>query len=119
MARGVWGGGGSAECESIDAGESYDAFVISALAAEQAKSTAGVDIAANINAVTEGGTKCTTFAQCRDLVRAGTDIDYDGVTGELAFAPAGEPSVGSYGSLEFGPDNKLVSPPADFIVVKS
>ena len=101
------------------AGESYDAFVISALAAEQAKSTAGVDIAANINAVTEGGTKCTTFAQCRDLVRAGTDIDYDGVTGELAFAPAGEPSVGSYGSLEFGPDNKLVSPPADFIVVKS
>ena len=35
------------------AGESYDAVVISALAAEQAESTAGVDIAANINAVTQ------------------------------------------------------------------
>lgn len=101
------------------AGESYDAVVISSLAAEQAKSTAGVDIAANINSVTEGGEKCTSFAQCRDLIRAGTDIDYDGVTGELAFAAAGEPSVGSYGSLEFGPDNKLINPPADFIVVKA
>ena len=98
------------------AGESYDAVVISALAAEQAKSTAGVDIASNINAVTRDGTKCTTFKQCSDLVKAGTDIDYDGVTGELTFAPAGEPSVGSYGSLEFGPDNKLQT--KDYIVVK-
>ena len=100
------------------AGESYDAVVISALAAEQAGSTAGVDIAANINAVTAGGTKCTTFVECRDLIRAKTDIDFDGITGELSFAPAGEPSIGSYGSLEFGADNKLISPPADYIVVK-
>jgi neutral amino acid transport system substrate-binding protein len=99
------------------AGESYDAVVISSLAAEQAKSTAGVDIAANINAVTRDGEKCTTFAQCRDLIRAGTDIDYDGVTGQLQFALAGEPSVGSYGSLEFGPDNKMAT--KDYIVVES
>ncbi|CAJ1502351.1 ABC transporter substrate-binding protein [[Mycobacterium] burgundiense] len=97
-------------------GEAFDAVVISALAAEQAKSTAGVDIAANINAVTRDGTKCTSFVQCRDLIRAGEDIDYDGVTGELAFGPAGEPSVGSYGRLEFGPDNKLTT--TDFIVVQ-
>ncbi|MGB3233610.1 MAG: amino acid ABC transporter substrate-binding protein, partial [Mycobacterium sp.] len=43
------------------------------------------------------------------------DIDYDGVTGELAFGPAGEPSVGSYGSLEFGPDNTLQT--KDYIIV--
>lgn len=98
------------------AGESYDAVMIAALAAEQAKSTAGVDIASNINAVTADGEKCTTFVQCRDLIRAGTDIDYDGVTGQLAFGPAGEPSVGSYGSLLFGPDNKLTT--EDFIVVE-
>ncbi|MFA5710168.1 ABC transporter substrate-binding protein [Mycolicibacterium sp.] len=97
-------------------GEAYDAVVVSALAAEQAKSTAGVDIAANINSVTRDGTKCTTFAECRDLIRAGEDIDYDGVTGELAFGPAGEPSVGSYGRLEFGPDNTLTT--TDFIVVQ-
>ncbi|MCH9666564.1 MAG: ABC transporter substrate-binding protein [Actinomycetia bacterium] len=99
------------------AGESYDAVVITALAAEQAQSTAGVDIAANINGVTRDGVKCTTYADCRDRIRAGEDIDYDGITGELAFGPAGEPSVGSYGSLEFGPDNTLQT--NDFIIVNS
>ncbi|MGE2726961.1 ABC transporter substrate-binding protein [Mycolicibacterium pulveris] len=99
------------------AGEAYDAVVISSLAAEQAGSTAGVDIAANINSVTRDGVKCTTFAQCRDLIAAGEDIDYDGVTGELAFGPAGEPSIGSYGSLEFDADNKMQT--TDYIVVEN
>ncbi|MGG7103993.1 ABC transporter substrate-binding protein [Rhodococcus sp. 24CO] len=97
------------------AGESYDAVVISALAAEQAKSTAGVDIAANINSVTEGGTKCTSYAECLPLVKAGTDIDYDGITGELDFNDSGEPSIGSYGKLVFGPTNTLTT--EGFVVV--
>lgn len=99
------------------AGESYDAVVISALAAEQAKSTAGTDIAANINSVTKDGEKCTTYAQCLPLVQAGTDIDYDGITGALNFSDAGEPATGSYGNLLFGPDNKLVEPTPSYIVV--
>ncbi|MGA9870168.1 MAG: ABC transporter substrate-binding protein [Rhodococcus sp. (in: high G+C Gram-positive bacteria)] len=99
------------------AGETYDAVIISALAAEQAKSTAGTDIAANINSVTKEGEKCTTFAQCLPLLQAGTDVDYDGVTGELNFTDGGEPATGSYGSLLFGPDNKLVEPTPDYIVV--
>ncbi|MEZ5154322.1 ABC transporter substrate-binding protein [Rhodococcus zopfii] len=97
------------------AGESYDAVVISALSAEQAGSTAGVDIAANINDVTKDGTKCTSYQQCLDLLRAGENIDYDGITGELSFADAGEPSIGSYGDLLFGPDNTLST--EGFIVV--
>ncbi|MBC2638453.1 MULTISPECIES: ABC transporter substrate-binding protein [unclassified Rhodococcus (in: high G+C Gram-positive bacteria)] len=91
------------------AGESYDAVVISALAAEAGKSTAGRDIAANINAVTEGGTPCTSYQECLPLVQAGTDIDYNGITGKLDFAAAGEPSIGSYGKLKFGADNKLTT----------
>ncbi len=101
------------------AGESYDAVVISALAAEKAGSTAGVDIAANINDVTQIGDKCTAFAQCIALIKEGKDIDYDGVTGELSFGPAGEPSIASYGSLEFDENNKLIDPPANYIIVKS
>ena len=97
------------------AGESYDAVVISALAAEQAKSTAGTDIAANINSVTEGGTKCTSYVECLPLVKAGTDIDYDGITGELDFNDSGEPSIGSYGKLKFGPENTLTT--VGFVVV--
>jgi neutral amino acid transport system substrate-binding protein len=101
------------------AAESYDAIITSALAAEQAGSTAGVDIAANISALTQGGDKCTQFAQCVALIKEGKDIDYDGVTGELAFGPAGEPSIGSYGSLEFDANNKLIDPPADYIIVNA
>ncbi|MFI8564977.1 ABC transporter substrate-binding protein [Rhodococcus sp. NPDC078407] len=91
------------------AGESYDAVVIPALAAVQAGSTAGVDIAANINSVTKDGEKCTTFEECLPLLQAGTDIDYDGVTGALNFSDAGEPATGSYGNLVFGPDNTLTT----------
>nr|WP_314141323.1 ABC transporter substrate-binding protein [uncultured Rhodococcus sp.] len=91
------------------AGESYDAVVIPALAAVQAGSTAGVDIAANINSVTKDGEKCTTFQECLPLLQAGTDIDYDGVTGALNFSDAGEPATGSYGNLVFGPDNTLTT----------
>ncbi|MFZ2175207.1 MAG: ABC transporter substrate-binding protein [Rhodococcus sp. (in: high G+C Gram-positive bacteria)] len=97
------------------AGESYDAVIIAALAAEQAKSTAGRDIAANINSVTEGGTACTSYQECLPLAKAGEDIDYNGVTGALDFSAAGEPSIGSYGKLKFGTDNKLTT--EDYIVV--
>ena len=99
------------------AGEAYDAVIISALAAEQGGSTAGVDIAANINAVTQGGDMCTSFAQCAALIREGKDIDYDGATGKLAFGPAGEPSVASYGSLEFDENNKLNT--KDYLIVEA
>ncbi|WP_028463392.1 ABC transporter substrate-binding protein [Nocardia sp. 348MFTsu5.1] len=99
------------------AGESYDAVVISALAAEVVKSTNGKSIASAINEVTKDGTKCTTYEECLALVKAGTDIDYDGVTGELNFVAAGEPSIGSYGVLEFDADNKLITPTADYKVV--
>ncbi|GAB2921299.1 hypothetical protein GCM10027047_18320 [Rhodococcus aerolatus] len=91
-------------------GESYDAVVISALAAVQAKSTAGTAIAANINSVTEGGQKCTSFQECLPLAKAGTDLDYDGVTGQLAFNAAGEPTVGSYGVLKFNDQNQTEDP---------
>lgn len=97
--------------------ESYDATVISALAAEIAKSTNGQAIASEINGVTKDGTKCTSYEQCLALVNAGTDIDYDGVTGELTFVAAGEPSVGSYGVLEFDGSNKTITPVADYKLV--
>lgn len=97
------------------AGESYDAVVVTALAAEQAKSTAGRDIAANINSVTKDGTVCTTYVDCLALVQAGEDIDYDGITGKLDFTDAGEPSIGSYGKLVFDDQNTLST--EDFIVV--
>ncbi|MDQ4020480.1 MAG: ABC transporter substrate-binding protein [Actinomycetota bacterium] len=89
------------------AGESYDAVMLIALAAEQAKSTKGVDIASEINGITKDGEKCTTFRQCRDIIDSGGNPDYDGVTGTLDFTAAGERAVGSYGILEFNAQNKI------------
>jgi ABC-type branched-subunit amino acid transport system substrate-binding protein len=89
------------------AGESYDAVVVIALAAEAAKTDAGVDFAKEIIKVTKGGTKCKAVKECMDLVRKGTDVDYDGVTGPIEFDDVGDPGQASYGILEFQADNKL------------
>jgi branched-chain amino acid transport system substrate-binding protein len=82
--------------------ETYDAVTIVALAAEIAGSLDPIAIAAEINDVTRGGEKCTSFAECVELVRAGTDIDYDGVGGPYEFVEAGEPAAASYQILTIG-----------------
>jgi ABC-type branched-subunit amino acid transport system substrate-binding protein len=92
------------------AAESYDAVVTITLAAQIAGSD-GVELAREINGVTAGGQKCTTYKDCLDLVKAGTDIDYDGVSGPMEFAGNGEPTLGNYGLLEFGKDNRLLEDP--------
>ncbi|GAA1396544.1 ABC transporter substrate-binding protein [Pseudonocardia kongjuensis] len=93
------------------AGESYDAVIISALAAEAAQSTNGADIASEINGITKDGEKCTTFADCKAILDQGGDVDYDGVTGTLDFTDAGEPGSGSYGVLTFTGENTLADDP--------
>lgn len=80
----------------IFAGSSYDAVVVLALAALQAGSTDTADFAPRINDITRGGTKCTLFVECANLIKAGTDIDYDGAAGILEFSDVGEPSAGAY-----------------------
>jgi ABC-type branched-subunit amino acid transport system substrate-binding protein len=99
--------------------ETYDAIVIMALAVEAAKSD-GIEYASLINGITRGGTKCTSYKQCDDLIKAGTlDIDYDGVSGPGEFSGNGEPTAASYGVLEFGPDNKLIDPVVNYKSAKA
>jgi ABC-type branched-subunit amino acid transport system substrate-binding protein len=81
--------------------ESYDAVVVIALATEAAKSD-GIDMAKQINGITRGGTKCTDYAACDALLKAGTkDIDYDGLSGPLEFSGNGEPTIASYGVEQY------------------
>jgi ABC-type branched-subunit amino acid transport system substrate-binding protein len=89
------------------AGESYDAVVVVALAAEVAKSDAGTDIGKEIIGVTKDGEKCKSFADCVKLIKDGKDIDYDGVSGPIEFDDVGDPGQASYGILEFQADNTL------------
>jgi branched-chain amino acid transport system substrate-binding protein len=88
--------------------ESYDAVVVIALAAIAAGSDDGTAAGAQINDITRGGEKCTTFADCKTLLEGGADIDYDGVSGPLEFIDAGEPSVASILILEFDETGTIV-----------
>jgi branched-chain amino acid transport system substrate-binding protein len=85
--------------------ESYDAAILTALAALEAKSDAGTDIAKHLATVSAGGTKCKAFKECADLIAAGTDVDFDGVSGPIEFNAAGDPSEATIGVYEYGADN--------------
>jgi len=99
------------------AGESYDAVVITALASAMAQSNQATVFAPYVNGVTFGGDKCEDFASCLEIISSGGNPDYDGVPGPLAFADPGEPAVASFGTLQFGPDNKLDPELTEYLVV--
>src|SRR5215218_4676414 len=99
------------------AGESYDAVVITTLAAAMAQSTDATKFGPYVNGVTFGGDKCEDFASCLEIVKGGGNPDYDGVTGPLAFADPGEPAVASFGTLQFGPDNTIDPEQTEYLVV--
>lgn len=86
--------------------ESYDSAIIIALAAQVAGDD-GAAHAAEIVNVTKDGEACSTFADCLALIEAGTDIDYEGVSGATDMSGNGEPIVGSYAVQVYGDDNRL------------
>jgi ABC-type branched-subunit amino acid transport system substrate-binding protein len=86
--------------------ESYDAAILTALAAEAAGDDSGTAIAGKLVEVSKGGEKCTDFKGCLDLLKAGKDIDYDGVSGPVEFSDQGDPSEATIGIYQYGKDNK-------------
>lgn len=82
-------------------GQSYDCVVVLALAALAAGSTAGPAIIDQIQAVTRGGQKCFSYAECAGLIAEGANIDYDGVSGPLELDDVGDPTFGRYLIAEF------------------
>ncbi|MDQ3738541.1 MAG: hypothetical protein M3337_05160, partial [Actinomycetota bacterium] len=114
-----WTDLGNATLEDFNYGaESYDAVITIALAAEIAE-TDGSALANEIVGVTRDGEECTDYAGCLELVQAGTDIDYNGVSGPGEFNGNGEPLVASYGLLQFGEDNQLDPELTEFITAEA
>ncbi|WP_369133290.1 ABC transporter substrate-binding protein [Modestobacter sp. I12A-02662] len=97
-------------------GESYDAVVLTALAATAAGSNQATVFAPYINALTVGGEKCSDYASCLAILQAGGDVDYDGVTGPLSFTDAGEPAQASFGLQQFGEDNQIDESLTEFVI---
>jgi hypothetical protein len=96
--------------------ETYDAVVLSALASQMAGTNDANVFKAYVNGVTFGGDKCTDFASCLEIINAGGNPDYDGVSGPLAFTDAGEPAAASFALLQFGDDNTIDDSATEFVL---
>jgi ABC-type branched-subunit amino acid transport system substrate-binding protein len=89
------------------AGETYDAIVISVLAAQLAGTTQPSEIAKQIVGVTTRGQRCDEVPTCLQLARSGQDIEYRGVSlNRAGFTDVGEPATASYATLHF--DNRHI-----------
>ncbi len=68
----------------------YDVIVHTALAVEYAGSYSASDWAPAMRAVGSApGTPCFTYESCLELIRAGEDVDYEGVTGSGDYTDGG------------------------------
>jgi branched-chain amino acid transport system substrate-binding protein len=82
--------------------QSYDAAMVIALAAEKAGCADGTAIAAALPDVAgNGGEPCSTYADCVALIQAGTEIDYEGVTGGVDFNEYGDLAEGTISINEY------------------
>ncbi len=90
------------------AAESFDAVNLLALAALEANSTDPADIASKLQEVSGGtgeGEKCTTFADCAEIILGGGTADYDGISGPITFDEVGDPQDATIGIYQYGEDN--------------
>ena len=90
--------------------ETYDAVILLALAALEARSTQGVKMSKKLREVSGGsggGTKCTSFAACADIINAGGTADYDGPSGKITFNEFGDPTDGNILIRQFNKNNVL------------
>jgi branched-chain amino acid transport system substrate-binding protein len=88
--------------------EAYDAVILLALAALEAGSVDGVDIAVKIQEVSggvDGGTQCLSFAECADIIIAGGQANYDGISGPITMNDVGDPTEASIGVYEYNEQN--------------
>jgi ABC-type branched-subunit amino acid transport system substrate-binding protein len=89
--------------------ESYDATTLIALAAIEAKTDDPTSFAPDIIKVSKDGTECSSFKQCADLLKKGTDIDYQGVSGPCDLGATGSPTKATIGIFGYGADNKYTN----------
>ena len=82
--------------------QSYDAMMLIALAAQAAGCGDGVAIAEFLPQVAgNGGEQCSTWADCVALLDAGSDIDFQGVTGPVDFNEYGDLAQGTISINEY------------------
>jgi ABC-type branched-subunit amino acid transport system substrate-binding protein len=77
---------GANQQPQANANYAYDAVISQALAVDKANSISGPDINnALMQVTTPPGTQCYTYAACLALIKAGTEINYEGASGPIDF----------------------------------
>ncbi|WZH52952.1 MAG: protein kinase [Nocardioides alkalitolerans] len=100
------------------AAETYDAVVLSALAAVRGEATDGVTIAENLRAVagSEGGTECVTFRRCAALLEGGHEVTYRGVAVDAPIDADNDLESGRFSVLGYDESGEIIPEPIDEIV---
>jgi branched-chain amino acid transport system substrate-binding protein len=80
----------------VGAAQAYDCAIVLALATQAVADGASASVSEAVGELTAGGTTCTTYADCLDKLTAGDDINYDGVSGNLAIDAEGNPTFGRF-----------------------
>lgn len=89
--------------------ESYDATILTALAAIEAKTDDPTTFAPDIIKVSEDGTECSSFKECADLLEKGEDIDYQGQSGPIELGKTGSPTKATIGVFQYDASNKYTN----------
>lgn len=89
--------------------QAFDCANLIMLAAQQTGSTQSTTLAAAIPDISTGGSACSTFAQCKQLIDAGRNINYDGPSGGLALGSDGDLNTATFDEFSFDPTGRDVS----------
>lgn len=89
------------------AAESYDAVMLVALAALKGGSGDSDTIQANMAAVSgsNGGTECSGWVECAELIEAGEEIAYQALSGAGAFDENNDPTTAIIGVYQYDENN--------------
>ena len=92
--------------------QAYDAAVLACLAAQDALSVDGVDIAASVARVLTGTEECTSYGDCSSILRTGVQsqdratVSYRGRMGPLELGPAKDPRTGTLRTFSWNEANE-------------
>jgi branched-chain amino acid transport system substrate-binding protein len=87
----------------------YDCTILLALAATAAGSDDPDEIAGFMGSVSSSGSPCATFAECKQLLGEGRNIDYVGASGNVELDDEGDVQGGWFTTFTFDPSGMDVS----------
>ena len=98
-----------ANASGLFATQAFDCANLFMLAAQQTGSTLSSRLASVIPDISTGGSACASFAQCKRLIAANRNINYEGPSGRLALGSDGDVSTALFDEFSFDGTGRDVS----------